>query len=136
MDFILSASELHENENLQVSLSETCTHLVQATCVARDSRRAPPHKESLKHTPTKNDNHNTLHKNIPKTQYTPPSNIPRMTEITRKVGRRCRGAGGTGDELQRQHADVAVARPATAAQKGKEGPMPATGEETEASWRP
>ena len=36
-------------KNLQVSLSETCTHLVQATYVARDCRRPPPHKESLTH---------------------------------------------------------------------------------------
>jgi hypothetical protein len=123
-------------KNLQVSLGETCTHLVQATCIARDCRRAPPHKESLKHTPTKNDNHNTLHKNIPKTQSTHPSNIPRTKEITRKVGRRRRGAGGAGDERQRQRADVTVTRPAAAAQEAKEGPTPAAGEETKASWRP
>jgi hypothetical protein len=37
---------------------------------------------------------------------------------------------------QRQHAGIAVARPASAAQEVKEGLTPAAGEETEASRRP
>jgi hypothetical protein len=46
------------------------------------------------------------------------------------------GAGGARDKRQRQHAAVAVARPAAAAREVKEGLTPATGEETEASQRP
>jgi hypothetical protein len=46
------------------------------------------------------------------------------------------GAGGARDERQRQHAAVAVARPAAAAREVKEGLTPAAGEETEASRRP
>jgi hypothetical protein len=46
------------------------------------------------------------------------------------------GAGGARDEHQRQHAAVAVARPAAAAREVKEGLTPAAGEETEASRRP
>ena len=65
----------------------------------------------------------------------PPPTIPRTTEITGKVGCRRRGAGGAGDYRQRQRAAVAVARPAAAAREAKEGPTPATGEETKASWR-
>ena len=59
-----------------------------------------------------------------------------MTEITGKVGRCRHGARGTGDEHQCQRAAVAVARPVAAAREAKEGPTPAAGEETEASWRP
>jgi len=56
-------------KNLHVSPSETCTHLVQATCVARDCRRALPLKENLtltnkkwqpQHTPRKLPK-NTIH---------------------------------------------------------------------------
>jgi len=57
-------------------------------------------------------------------------------EITGKVGRHCRGAGGAGDKRQRQRAAVAVARLVAAAREAKEGPTPAAGEETQASWQP
>jgi hypothetical protein len=50
-------------KNLQVSLSETCTHLVEATYVARDCRRVPPHKKSL-HT-----QHRHTHTQKTTTQY-------------------------------------------------------------------
>ena len=77
-----------------------------------------------------------MHKNIPNTIHNPLPTISRTMEITGKVGHRCCGAGGAGDKRQRQRAAVTVARPAAAAREAKEGPTPAAGEETQASWRP
>jgi hypothetical protein len=103
-------------KNLQVSLSETCTHLVEATYVARDCRRVPPHKKSLhtqhRHTHTQKtttqyDSSTILHENIPKTHSTTHSNSHGQWRLC--------GAGGARDERQRQHAAVAVARPVAAA---------------------
>ena len=60
-------------KNLQVSPSETCTHLVQATCVARDCRRALSLKENLTLTNKKWQPQHTPRK-FPKTQSTHPFN--------------------------------------------------------------
>ena len=70
----------------------------------------------------------------PRTQqkYTPkaPPISPHIQHITHTTP--C-GAGGARDKRQRQHAAVAVARPAAAAREVKEGLTPAAREETEAS---
>ena len=71
----------------------------------------------------------TQQKNTPKA----PPISPHIQHITHTTP--C-GAGGARDERQRQHAGVAVARPAAAAREVKEGLTPAAGEETEASRRP
>ena len=60
-----------------------------------------------------------MHGNIPNTIHNPLPTIPRTMEITGKVRRRCRGAGGAGDKRQRQCAAVAVTRPAAAAREVK-----------------
>jgi hypothetical protein len=96
-------------------------------------RTSHHHTKKVYHTPTKMTTTTHSMKTSQKHNPQPTPTIPRMTEITGKVGRCRRGTGGAGNELQRQHAAVAVTRPAAAARKAKEGLTLAAREETEAS---
>ncbi len=121
-------------KNLQVSLSETCTHLVQVKYVASDWGIVHPARTTTH--PTKATTHSHFFTLPPNHgRCPPPSSLGdkrikicyKDDEDSGKVGRRRRGAGGAGDERQRRCAAVAIARLMVAAREAVE--------ETEASRR-
>ena len=154
-EFHTECIELHENmqrnsvarffvqlgcKNLQVSLSETCTHLVQATYVARDCPRPPQHKESLTHNQQKTTTTHSQYSAPDHGRCPPPSSPGEKTiKIYYKHDRDYReGRASSSRRLRRQgRASASMCcrhhRLTGGGSLRSEGLMPATGEETDAS---